>query len=101
MLIGNPREIAAAASAPSPAPGDNSNALLLANLQVAQDPVPNTVLDDGVHTVTFTVTLANDGPDTATGIEVTDAVPAGLTDVVVDVEESSCSLPAVGSHLAR
>jgi flagellar hook-associated protein 1 FlgK len=36
MLIGNPREIAAAASAPSPAPGDNSNALLLANLQVAQ-----------------------------------------------------------------
>ena len=35
-LIGNPREIAAAAFAPSPAPGDNSNALLLANLQVAQ-----------------------------------------------------------------
>ncbi len=36
MLIGNPREIAAAAAAASPAPGDNSNALLLANLQVAQ-----------------------------------------------------------------
>jgi len=36
MLIGNPREIAAAASAAAPAPGDNSNALLLANLQVAQ-----------------------------------------------------------------
>ena len=36
MLIGNAREIAAAASAASPAPGDNSNALLLANLQVAQ-----------------------------------------------------------------
>ncbi len=36
MLIGNPREIAAAAVAASPAPGDNSNALLLANLQVAQ-----------------------------------------------------------------
>jgi flagellar hook-associated protein 1 FlgK len=36
MLLGNPREIAAAAPAPSPAPGDNSNALLLANLQVAQ-----------------------------------------------------------------
>jgi flagellar hook-associated protein 1 FlgK len=36
MLLGNPREIAAAAPAPGPAPGDNSNALLLANLQVAQ-----------------------------------------------------------------
>ena len=36
MLIGNPREIAAATVAASPAPGDNSNALLLANLQVAQ-----------------------------------------------------------------
>lgn len=36
MLLGNPREIAAAASAAAPAPGDNSNALLLANLQVAQ-----------------------------------------------------------------
>lgn len=36
LLIGNAREIAAAAFAASPAPGDNSNALLLGNLQVAQ-----------------------------------------------------------------
>jgi len=36
VLVGNPREIAAATPAAAPAPGDNSNALLLANLQVAQ-----------------------------------------------------------------
>lgn len=36
MLVSNPREIAAATPAPAAAPGDNSNALLLANLQVAQ-----------------------------------------------------------------
>ncbi len=35
-IVANPRAIAAAAAAASPAPGDNSNALLLANLQVAQ-----------------------------------------------------------------
>src|SRR5262249_56168373 len=30
-------------------------------------------------TVTFTVTLANHGPDAATGVQVTDELPAGLT----------------------
>jgi flagellar hook-associated protein 1 FlgK len=35
VLIGNPREIAAAAPAAGPAPGDNSNALLLAGLQTS------------------------------------------------------------------
>ena len=36
LLISNPREIAAAAPAGSAAPGDNSNALLLADLQTLQ-----------------------------------------------------------------
>jgi flagellar hook-associated protein 1 FlgK len=36
LLIGNPREIAAAAPAAAAAPGDNSNALLLAGLQSGQ-----------------------------------------------------------------
>ncbi len=35
------------------------------------------------ETVTFTVTLTNIGPDAATGIQVTDAIPASLTSVVV------------------
>ena len=29
--------------------------------------------------ITFTVTLTNQGPDTATGVQVTDLLPAGLT----------------------
>ena len=29
--------------------------------------------------ITFTVTLTNDGPDAATGVQVTDLLPAGLT----------------------
>ena len=44
-------------------------------------------------TVTFTVTLANDGPDPATNVEVTDAVPAGLTDVVVTPATGAWTAP--------
>ena len=29
--------------------------------------------------VTFTITIGNDGPSTATGVEVTDLLPAGVT----------------------
>ena len=29
--------------------------------------------------ITFTVTLSNQGPDAATGVQVTDLLPAGLT----------------------
>src|SRR5947199_210290 len=32
--------------------------------------------------ITFTVTLTNNGPDAATGVEVTDLLPAGLTFVL-------------------
>ena len=37
-------------------------------------------------TITFTVTLTNQGPDTATGVQVTDLLPAGLTFVSADPE---------------
>ena len=44
-------------------------------------------------TVTFTVTLTNDGPDAATGIEVTDVVPTGLADVVVTPTDGTWTAP--------
>ena len=40
--------------------------------------------------ITFTVTLSNSGPDTATGVQVTDLLPAGLTFV--------CATPSQGSY---
>ncbi len=49
----------------------------LANLALAKtvdNPTPN--VDD---TITFTVTLSNNGPDTATNVVVTDLLPAGLS----------------------
>ena len=44
-------------------------------------------------TVTFTVTLTNDGPDPATAIEVTDVVPSGLADVVVTPATGTWTAP--------
>ncbi len=37
------------------------------------------------ETVTFTVTLENKGPETATNIQVSDPVPSGLTDIVSSI----------------
>jgi len=48
-LISNPREIAAAAPAAGPAPGDNSNALLLANLQTAHSMENSTTHFQGAY----------------------------------------------------
>jgi uncharacterized repeat protein (TIGR01451 family) len=46
----------------------------LAVAKVVSDPTPNVG-----DTITFTVTLTNSGPDAATGVTVTDLLPAGLT----------------------
>nr|WP_314842133.1 isopeptide-forming domain-containing fimbrial protein [uncultured Microbacterium sp.] len=42
--------------------------------------------------VTFTVTATNNGPQVATGVTVTDAVPAGITDVTATSAGASCTV---------
>jgi len=69
---------------PSPLPstqGNNSDSAALtvqgADLAVSKtvnDPIPN----EG-DTITYTITLTNNGPDTATNIVISDLLPAGVT----------------------
>ena len=40
-------------------------------------------------TVTFTITLGNNGPDDSTGAEVTDALPAGLTLLIATASQGT------------
>ncbi len=56
-------------------------------LQSADLSLDKTVLPAAVSvgdTVTFTITVANDGPDDATGVQVTDLVPVGYTITTVN-----------------
>jgi uncharacterized repeat protein (TIGR01451 family) len=70
----------------------------LAVTKTVDDPAPN---EGG--TVVYTVALTNNGPDTATGVEVTDLLPAGVTFVTSATTQgtyvSGTGVWAVGSIL--
>ena len=59
----------------------------LALAKIVDDPNPNVG-----DTIAYTLTLSNDGPSTATGVQVTDLLPAGLTFVN--------ALPSLGTYNA-
>jgi uncharacterized repeat protein (TIGR01451 family) len=46
--------------------------------------------------VTYTITVFNNGPDTAFNVAITDAIPAGTTFVSVASSSGSCTAPPVG-----
>ncbi|MDJ1176348.1 DUF4347 domain-containing protein, partial [Roseofilum capinflatum] len=51
---------------------------LNADLEINGVSISNNVPNVG-NTITYTITLSNNGPDNATGVEVTDSLPSGLT----------------------
>ncbi len=80
---------------PDPVPSNNAAAAVVngtANADVGVDQTVDTAAPSVGDTVTFTVTVSNGGPSPATGVVVTDALPAGLTFVE--------ATPSLGTYTA-
>ena len=80
-----------------PNPGNNS-ASVVTTPQQADLALSKTVNDTTPNvgdTITYTVTLSNNGPDAATGVQVTDLLPAGLS-FVSDTTSQGTYDPATG-----
>ena len=60
-----------------------------ADLEVKDAVAPETALAGGQ--VTFTLSVANNGPDTATGVKLADKLPAGLSIISVTPAQGSCT----------
>jgi uncharacterized repeat protein (TIGR01451 family) len=73
--------VAAAALGQAPQPG--------ADLQVAKTDRPDPITAGS--NLTYTVTVRNNGPDRATGVRVTDTVPAGTTFVSANASQGNCT----------
>ena len=82
---------------PDPVAGNNSAAAVV-NGAANADVGVNTTVDQPApsvgDTVTFTVTVVNVGPSPATGVVVTDALPAGLTFVDATPSQGTYTAPA-------
>ena len=86
----------ATASGPSPDPDPSNNddradvdvapAVSLAVTKVAADATPFVDTDDS-----YTITVANQGPDPATGVVLSDSLPSGETFVSATASQGSCS----------
>jgi uncharacterized repeat protein (TIGR01451 family) len=73
-------------------------ALTQADLAVTNS-APTTILT-GTH-LTYTITVTNNGPNTADEVTVTDSVPRGTTFVSAAISSGSCKTPAVGATSGR
>jgi uncharacterized repeat protein (TIGR01451 family) len=60
-----------------------------ADVSITKSATPNPVASG--QPLTYTLTVANHGPDSANGVTVTDTLPAGVTFVSVTASQGSCS----------
>jgi uncharacterized repeat protein (TIGR01451 family) len=75
---------------------DNYGNLALTQAELAvTNSAPRTILT-GTH-LTYTITVTNNGPDTADQVTLTDSVPRGTTFVSAATNAGSCKTPAVGA----
>ncbi len=90
------RALVVAQDQPDPVASNNSAAAVV-NGAANADVGVNTAVDQPApsvgDTVTFTVTVGNAGPSPATGVVVTDALPAGLTFVEATASQGTYTAP--------
>src|SRR6266542_4935054 len=68
-----------------------------ADLAITKTASPSAGTANGSQ-LTYTLTVTNGGPDTATDVSVNDPLPAGTTFVSVTPSQGSCSAPAPGNN---
>jgi uncharacterized repeat protein (TIGR01451 family) len=90
--VSNTATVSAASS--DPTPGNNSstwmtNVVANADLSITKTPGPGPYGTG--NQLTYTINVANAGPGTATGVSVTDVLPAGTTFVSATPSQGSCS----------
>ena len=91
------RALVVAQDQPDPVASNNSAAAIVngaANADVGVTKTVDRPAPSVGETVTFTVTVANAGPSPATGVVVTDALPAGLTFVSATPSQGTYTAPA-------
>ncbi|HKR63273.1 MAG TPA: DUF11 domain-containing protein, partial [Thermoanaerobaculia bacterium] len=80
------------ASDPNPTNGDASApGVLVALADLSVTKTTNATQAPTGSTITYTITVTNNGPDAATGVVVTDDLPAGLQYVLATPSQGSCA----------
>ena len=77
--------------------GDNNTATATTEITASADLAITKAADPGFtagDTVGWTITVRNDGPSTATGVEVTDQLPAGLNNPTARLGDVDCAINA-------